>query len=293
MAKAAQIVMARERDGQTAFPGTERVSDAEMVRRRAAERMRATVTQRPMDSGLFGDEWKQREISFKANLVASSHGAGRGSSPSPDSSPQSGSPAPTRAATAATIMDAKKAWGVGPKEAVRLIFEAVGLDPENQDHWDTLIGTLTSAQPKKRRGRHQKWTEAEVVEFNHLVAWARAVRHAVIADFGESPEEIRSKSQLHERVAFVRLLLEKLAQDPDLPPHIFNLTIRYALKHLTDEYLPIGMRAPAEKRHRRPDVFDAMEIAKILQYTQHYQHISEATLTKYVLSGPVRTRRGK
>jgi hypothetical protein len=62
MAKAAHILMARERDGQTAFPGTERVSETEMARPRAAERLRATVAQRPMDSELFGDEWKQRHL---------------------------------------------------------------------------------------------------------------------------------------------------------------------------------------------------------------------------------------
>jgi hypothetical protein len=35
---------------------------SEVARRRVAERLRATATQRPMDSGLFGDEWKQRDL---------------------------------------------------------------------------------------------------------------------------------------------------------------------------------------------------------------------------------------
>jgi hypothetical protein len=83
-------------------------------------------------------------------------------------------PAPTLSrGDAATIMRAKKGRDVEPSKAIRLAFEAFGLDPENQTHWDILLGTLASARPKKRRGRPPRWTEAEVAKFNNLVAWAR------------------------------------------------------------------------------------------------------------------------
>ena len=63
MARAVQLHKARECDGQTAFPGTERISEAVLAKRRAAQRMRAAVVQKPADFGLFGgDEWKQRDL---------------------------------------------------------------------------------------------------------------------------------------------------------------------------------------------------------------------------------------
>ena len=56
----------REGEGQTNLPGTERISESDLAKRRAAEPMKPGVAQKPMDIGLFSDEAKQREL-FQAN----------------------------------------------------------------------------------------------------------------------------------------------------------------------------------------------------------------------------------
>ena len=52
----------REGEGQANLPGTERISEAELAKRRAAEPLKPGVAQKPMDFGLFSDQAKQREL---------------------------------------------------------------------------------------------------------------------------------------------------------------------------------------------------------------------------------------
>ena len=47
---------------QMVLPGAERISDAELAQRRADERMRAKVPQKPMDEGLFGEKAQQADL---------------------------------------------------------------------------------------------------------------------------------------------------------------------------------------------------------------------------------------
>jgi hypothetical protein len=47
---------------QFVLPGTEQVSSAELAKRRAAERLKPKVAQRPTDEGLFGDESQQTDL---------------------------------------------------------------------------------------------------------------------------------------------------------------------------------------------------------------------------------------
>ena len=53
-----------KRGEQHTIPQTERISGAELARRRAAEPMRPRVAQQPMESGLFGDERLQDTLKF-------------------------------------------------------------------------------------------------------------------------------------------------------------------------------------------------------------------------------------
>jgi len=48
---------------QFVLPGAERISDAELVQRRADERLRPTADQRPADEGLFGERAQQTDLS--------------------------------------------------------------------------------------------------------------------------------------------------------------------------------------------------------------------------------------
>ncbi|MGA7657850.1 MAG: hypothetical protein WCA96_13890, partial [Methylocella sp.] len=54
---------------QHVLPGAEKVSDAEIAKRRAGEPLRPWAEQKPADHGLFSDESKQ--IDFIDALVAS------------------------------------------------------------------------------------------------------------------------------------------------------------------------------------------------------------------------------
>jgi hypothetical protein len=47
---------------QLVIPGTERISDAELAKRKAAEALKPKVAQKPADEGLFGDESKQTDL---------------------------------------------------------------------------------------------------------------------------------------------------------------------------------------------------------------------------------------
>jgi hypothetical protein len=200
---------------------------------------------------------------------------------------------------AATIMRAKKARGVEPSKAIRVVFEAFGLDQQDRDHWDILLAVLASVRPKKKRGRPQKWGEAEVVEFKSLVVRARKIWDNAVVASVDSMEEVQSKNyQLPQELASLRRHLEKLikvdaAIATAMPPDLSDLLFGSALHLLTrKQHLPPESRPQAGKRHR-PDVADAIAVAQILQYTGHYRHMSEASLAKYVLSGPARTRGGK
>jgi hypothetical protein len=169
-------------------------------------------------------------------------------------------------------MGAKKARGVEPSKAIRFAFEAFGLDPQNQSHWDILLGVLASARPKKKRGRPPRWTETEVAEFHERVA--SALRE-ILQNLNESRNE-------HEPS---KVLLEWMRA-----------------KHILSG---LAALARLNRYKKNPIVFQATVIAMCLQRQGHYRHMTEASLTKYVLCGPsttkalpaymrsVRTRSGK
>lgn len=56
------IEVGAEGKPQLVIPGAERISDAQIAQRRAAERLRPEAPQRPMDEGLFGDTRAQDEL---------------------------------------------------------------------------------------------------------------------------------------------------------------------------------------------------------------------------------------
>jgi hypothetical protein len=211
-----------------------------------------------------------------------------------------------------------------------LTFEAFGLDPQHQNHWDILLGTLASARPKKKRGRPPQWTEAQLTKFNERIAAAgygpllnvrrfffpddlRSSRFffpasapltacdIACSDFAKLLKEIRSRHQLPaERLAFLKLFMNELmkaaqawaAKDTNVPPELWVATmpsrfwgviIRFAEEELT-------ALAAAGALYVKP--VPARTVARILKSTGDYQHISESSLMKYVLSGPVRSRGG-
>jgi len=47
---------------QLVIPGAERITSAELAKRRAAERLKPKVEQKPADQGLFSDESKQTDL---------------------------------------------------------------------------------------------------------------------------------------------------------------------------------------------------------------------------------------
>jgi hypothetical protein len=47
---------------QHVIPGTERISDAELAKRRAEQPLKPKATQKPADEGLFSDESKQTDL---------------------------------------------------------------------------------------------------------------------------------------------------------------------------------------------------------------------------------------
>jgi len=246
----------------------------------------------------------------------------------PDSSPQSGPPAPTLSGgDAAAIMDAKKARGVEAEaellEGFFKFFKTLGLDPQNQDHWDTLLGVLARARPKKRRGRARKWTEAEVAEFNNRVARTREVIktwHTAWGDLLGELERIRSQHQLPERIAILQDIIE-LRRDPEMIqryPRVLDFLIRFVLTELIKDtaYTTLAKDAAldaseaitiatalakdtgadqlagsilvgGETVQHCPRVSEAITIARILRQLGHYRHMTEDSLKKYVISGPV------
>jgi hypothetical protein len=56
------LMLAREAAGQLDLPGAERVGEGELAQRRADERLKPKVAQRPMDEGLFGDTGAQKTL---------------------------------------------------------------------------------------------------------------------------------------------------------------------------------------------------------------------------------------
>lgn len=47
---------------QHVIPGAEKISDAELAKRKAAKALKAKVNQKPADEGLFGDEANQTDL---------------------------------------------------------------------------------------------------------------------------------------------------------------------------------------------------------------------------------------
>jgi hypothetical protein len=76
------LIAEREAQGQLGLPGTDRISQAELVQRKANEPLRPSVEQKPMDVGLFGDEAKQKEL-FQGATDRARNSAGTGASSKP------------------------------------------------------------------------------------------------------------------------------------------------------------------------------------------------------------------
>jgi hypothetical protein len=204
------------------------------------------------------------------------------------------------------IMQAKKARSVESSKAVGITFEAFGLDPQNQDHWDSLLSALAKARPKKKRGRPQKWTEAEVSKFSLEIRTAEIVL-LQLEYFAMALEEIRSQCSSSEWIAYLRSLLAeaKVAKKEGLGSCVPTVMIPLVLE-LERPTLPSDLLLELEyateerfccatltefvgilsgKQHR-PKVCEATMIAGILQRQGLHRHMTRASLTKYLLSGP-------
>jgi hypothetical protein len=203
------------------------------------------------------------------------------------------------------IMQAKKARGVESSKAVGITFEAFGLDPQNQDHWDILLSALKEARPKKKRGRPQKWTEAEVVKFTLEIRSAE-IDLLQLEYFATALEEIRSQCSLPEWIAYLRSLAAeaKMAKKeglwscvravmiplvlelerPTLPSDVL-LELEYATEERFYSATLIEFVGFLSGKHR-PKVYEATMIAGILQRKGLHRHMTRASLTKYLVSGP-------
>ena len=53
---------------QHVIPGAEKVSDAEVAKRKAAEPLKPKVAQKPADEGLFGDRVHQTDLAISPNI---------------------------------------------------------------------------------------------------------------------------------------------------------------------------------------------------------------------------------
>jgi hypothetical protein len=203
-------------------------------------------------------------------------------------------------------MRAKEAGSVESSKAVDLAFEAFGLDPQNQEHWDILLGALAKARPKKKRGRPQKWTEAEVAKFSLEIRTVE-IDLLQLEYFAMALEEIRSQCSSSEWITYLRSLLAetKLAKKqgiwscvptvmiplalelerPTLPSDLL-LELAYATEEcFFSETLTEFVGFLNGKQHRTK-VYDATMIAGILQRRGLHRHMTRASLTKYLLSGP-------
>jgi hypothetical protein len=202
-------------------------------------------------------------------------------------------------------MRAKEARGVKSSKAVDLAFEAFGLDPQIQDHWDILLGALAKARPKKKRGRPQKWTGPEVAKFSLEIRNAE-IELIQLEYFAVALDEIRSQCSSSEWIAYLRSLLAeaKVAKKQGLWSCVSTVMIPLTLE-LERLTLPSDLLLELEsateerfhsatlvefaaflssKRHS-PKVYDATMIAGILQRQGLHRHMTRASLTKYLLSG--------
>jgi hypothetical protein len=204
------------------------------------------------------------------------------------------------------IMRAKEAEGVESSKAIGRTFAAFGLDPRNQEHWDTLLSTLANARPKKKRGRPQKWTEAVVANFSLDIRTAEIdllqLEYCAVA-----LDEIQSQCSTSEWIAYLRSLLAeaKMAKKQGLRSRVPTIMIPLALE-LERPTLPSDLLLELEYaieecfysptltelveflsgEQHRPKVYEAAMIAGILQRRGLHRHITRASLTKYLLSGP-------
>jgi hypothetical protein len=190
-------------------------------------------------------------------------------------------------------------------KAVGITFEAFGLDPQNQDHWDILLSGLKEARPKKKRGRPQKWTEAEVVKFSLEIRSAE-IHLLQLEYFATALEEIRSQCSSPEWIAYLRSLAAeaKVAkkeglwscvravmiplvlelEGPTLPSDVL-LELEYATEERFYSVTLTEFVGFLNSKHR-PKVYEATMIAGILQRQGLHRHMTRASLTKYLVSGP-------
>jgi hypothetical protein len=174
---------------------------------------------------------------------------------------------------------------VESSKAVRITFEAFGLDPQNQDHWDILLGALAKARPKKKRGRPQKWTEAEVAKFSLEIRSAETDL-LQLEYFATALEEIRSHCSSPEwiaclcslvaeakvakreglwscvRAVMIPLVLE--LERPTLPSDVL-LELEYATEERFFSATLTEVVGFLNGKQHRPKVYEATMIAGILQ----------------------------
>jgi hypothetical protein len=174
---------------------------------------------------------------------------------------------------------------VESSKAVRITFEAFGLDPQNQDHWDILLGALAKARPKKKRGRPQKWTEAEVAKFSLEIRSAETDL-LQLEYFATALEEIRSHCSSPEwiaclcslvaeakvakreglwscvRAVMIPLVLE--LERPTLPSDVL-LELEYATEERFFSATLTEFVGFLDGKQHRPKVYEATMIAGILQ----------------------------
>jgi hypothetical protein len=232
----------------------------------------------------------------------------------PEQLPVAGQLAPVRLARADAfsaamrriIMQAKTACCVGSSKAVDITFEAFGLNPRNQDHWDILLSALAKARPKRKRGRPRKWTEAEVAKFTLEIRFAE-IDLLQLEYFATALAEIRSQCSPREWIVYLRSMVveAKVAKKeglwscvravmiplvlelerPTLPSDVL-LELEYATEERFYSATLTEFVRFLDGKRRGPKVYDATMIAGILQRQGLHRHMSRASLTKYLLSGP-------
>ncbi len=132
----------REAEGQTNIPGTERISEAELAKRRAAEPMKPGVAQKPMDIGLFSDEAKQREL-FQREAAP-----------------------PFYSAVARTIESAKQAKA-SPDQWLATIRNSPGIKPEELE-WLGLEDWLKSQKGPVTKDQIAEYVRANQIEVREV-----------------------------------------------------------------------------------------------------------------------------
>jgi hypothetical protein len=85
----------------------------------------------------------------------------------------------------------------------------------------------------------------------------------------------------------------RAAKDPAVPPELWAAVVPPRLLGVNIRFAEEELTALAAVGAYAGKPVPARMVARILKSMGHYQHMSEASLAKYVLSGPVRTRDGK